>query len=158
MVPTPHYDTDQPRIVYLVRLISIWYCKWFMLFMTQLSWVSASHRDKAQDAFIYVKQRPAGPILNYSWRRAARLTRDRHRLLDNPKFFRQSQQRASTAYCLTHASTRTIGSPASQCQVLGYSRCCKCSFIKCTRGISSRQSIRSTPQVTQPVDFLGKQF
>ncbi len=34
MVPTPHYDTDQPRIVYLVRLISIWYCKWFMLFMT----------------------------------------------------------------------------------------------------------------------------
>ncbi len=36
MVPTPHYDTDQSRIVYLVRLISIWYCKWFMpvLFMT----------------------------------------------------------------------------------------------------------------------------
>jgi hypothetical protein len=30
-----------------------------------------------------------------SWRRAARLTRDRHRHLDNPKFFRQSQQRAS---------------------------------------------------------------
>ena len=30
MVPTPHYDTDQSRIVYLVRLISIWYCKWFM--------------------------------------------------------------------------------------------------------------------------------
>ncbi len=34
MVPTPHYDTDQSRIVYLVRLISIWYCNWFMLFMT----------------------------------------------------------------------------------------------------------------------------
>ena len=34
MVPTPHCDTDQSRIVYLVRLISIWYCKWFMLFMT----------------------------------------------------------------------------------------------------------------------------
>jgi hypothetical protein len=36
MVPTPHYSTDQSRIVYLVtvRLISIWYCKWFMLFMT----------------------------------------------------------------------------------------------------------------------------
>jgi hypothetical protein len=34
MVPTPHNDTDQSRIVYLVRLISIWYCKWFMLFMT----------------------------------------------------------------------------------------------------------------------------
>jgi hypothetical protein len=31
------------------------------LSMVQLSWVSASHRDKAQDAFIYVKQRPAGP-------------------------------------------------------------------------------------------------
>jgi hypothetical protein len=28
----------------------------------ELSWLSASHRDKAQDAFIYVKQRPAGPI------------------------------------------------------------------------------------------------
>ena len=27
----------------------------------ELSWVSASHRDKAQDAFIYVRQRPAGP-------------------------------------------------------------------------------------------------
>ena len=28
-----HCDTDhwQSRIVYLVRLISIWYCKWFML-------------------------------------------------------------------------------------------------------------------------------
>ncbi len=34
MVPPPHCDTDQSRIVYLVRLISIWYCKWFMLFMT----------------------------------------------------------------------------------------------------------------------------
>jgi hypothetical protein len=32
--PTPHYDTDQSRIVYLVRLISIWYCNWLMLFMT----------------------------------------------------------------------------------------------------------------------------
>ena len=31
----------------------------------QLSWVSASHRDKAQDAFIYVRHRPAGPILSY---------------------------------------------------------------------------------------------
>ncbi len=28
----------------------------------QLSWVSASHRDKAQDAFIYVKQRPAAAV------------------------------------------------------------------------------------------------
>ncbi len=27
-------DRSQSRIVYLVRLISIWYCKWFMLFMT----------------------------------------------------------------------------------------------------------------------------
>ena len=27
-------DTDQSRSVYLVRLISIWYCNWFMLFMT----------------------------------------------------------------------------------------------------------------------------
>ncbi len=26
--------TDQSRSVYLVRLISIWYCNWFMLFMT----------------------------------------------------------------------------------------------------------------------------
>ncbi len=34
MVPTPHYDTDQSRIVYLVRLISIWYCKRLMRFMT----------------------------------------------------------------------------------------------------------------------------
>ncbi len=34
MVPPPHCDTDQSRIVYLVRLISIWHCKWFMLFMT----------------------------------------------------------------------------------------------------------------------------
>ncbi len=25
---------SRERIVYLVRLISIWYCKWFMLFMT----------------------------------------------------------------------------------------------------------------------------
>jgi hypothetical protein len=33
--PATHCDTDQSRIVYLVRrLISIWYCKWFMLFMT----------------------------------------------------------------------------------------------------------------------------
>jgi hypothetical protein len=31
----------------------------------ELSWVSASHRDKAQDAFIYVKQRPAGPDISY---------------------------------------------------------------------------------------------
>ena len=91
-----------------------------------------------------------------SWRRAARLTRDRHRHLDNPKFFRQSQQHASTAYCLTHVSTRTIGSPASQCQVLGYSRCCKCSFIKCTRGKASRQSFRSKPQVTQPVEHASR--
>jgi hypothetical protein len=30
----PHCDTDQSRIVHLVRLISIWFCKWFMLFMT----------------------------------------------------------------------------------------------------------------------------
>jgi hypothetical protein len=28
------FDTDQSRSVYLVRLISIWYCNWFMLFMT----------------------------------------------------------------------------------------------------------------------------
>ncbi len=28
------FDTDQSRNVYLVRLISIWYCNWFMLFMT----------------------------------------------------------------------------------------------------------------------------
>jgi hypothetical protein len=34
MVPPPHCDTDQSRIVYLVRLILIWYCKWLMLFMT----------------------------------------------------------------------------------------------------------------------------
>jgi hypothetical protein len=34
MVPTPHYVTDQSRIVYLVRLITIGYCKWLMLFMT----------------------------------------------------------------------------------------------------------------------------
>ncbi len=27
----------------------------------ELSWVSASHRDKAQDAFIYVRQLPARP-------------------------------------------------------------------------------------------------
>jgi hypothetical protein len=27
-------NTDQSRSVYLVRLISIWYCKWFMLPMT----------------------------------------------------------------------------------------------------------------------------
>ncbi len=27
-------DTNQSRSVYLVRLISIWYCNWFMLFMT----------------------------------------------------------------------------------------------------------------------------
>ncbi len=26
------FDTDQSRSVYLVRLISIWYCNWFMLF------------------------------------------------------------------------------------------------------------------------------
>jgi hypothetical protein len=42
-----------------------------------------------------------------SWLRAARLTRHRHRHLDNPKFFRQSQQHASTANRLTHISTRT---------------------------------------------------
>jgi hypothetical protein len=34
----PDFDADQPqsqsRSVYLVRLISIWYCNWFMLFMT----------------------------------------------------------------------------------------------------------------------------
>ncbi len=34
MVPPPHCDTDQSRIVHLVRLILIWDCKWFMLFMT----------------------------------------------------------------------------------------------------------------------------
>jgi hypothetical protein len=35
MVPTPHCDTDQSRVVYLVRLISIWYyCRSFMLFMS----------------------------------------------------------------------------------------------------------------------------
>ncbi len=28
------FDTDQSRSVYLVRLISIWYCNWFMLFMS----------------------------------------------------------------------------------------------------------------------------
>ncbi len=30
----PGTTPGQSRIVYLVRLISIWYCKWFMLFMT----------------------------------------------------------------------------------------------------------------------------
>jgi hypothetical protein len=33
--------------------------------LVQLSWVSASYRDKAQDAFIYVQQMAAGPILSY---------------------------------------------------------------------------------------------
>ena len=28
------FDTDQSRSVYLARMISIWYCSWFMLFMT----------------------------------------------------------------------------------------------------------------------------
>ncbi len=28
------FDTDQSRSVYLVRLISIWYCNWLMLFLT----------------------------------------------------------------------------------------------------------------------------
>ncbi len=28
------FDNDQSRSVYLVRLNSIWYCNWFMLFMT----------------------------------------------------------------------------------------------------------------------------
>ena len=32
--PTLTLMTDQSRSVYLVRLISIWYCNWFMLFMT----------------------------------------------------------------------------------------------------------------------------
>ena len=30
------YHDAGARIVYLVRLISIWYCKWFMLFMTRV--------------------------------------------------------------------------------------------------------------------------
>jgi len=34
MVPPPHYYTDQSRIVYLVRLSSIWNCKLFVLFGT----------------------------------------------------------------------------------------------------------------------------
>jgi hypothetical protein len=45
MVPPPHCDTDQSRIVYLVRLISIWYCKLFMLFMT-LDMPDEGHRDE----------------------------------------------------------------------------------------------------------------
>ena len=31
---SPGGRADQPRSVYLVRLISIWYCNWFMLFMS----------------------------------------------------------------------------------------------------------------------------
>ncbi len=36
------------RIFYLVRLISIWYCKWFMLFMT-LDMPDDSRRALAED-------------------------------------------------------------------------------------------------------------
>jgi hypothetical protein len=56
-----------------------------------------------------------------------------------------------------HVSTLIIGSPASPRHVPGYRRCYNGASIKCMRCKASRQSIRSMPQVTQPVEHACRQ-
>jgi hypothetical protein len=63
-----------------------------------------------------------------SWRRAARLTRDRHRHSDSPKFFRQSQQHASKSLLPNTRFYSNYRIAGKSCQVSAS----LCASIKCT--------------------------